>query len=158
MEKEEAIFAAGCFWGVESALRATDGVLDVEVGYTGGHSENPTYEEVCRGRTGHAEAARVVYDPARISFQGLVRRFFEIHDPTTLNRQGPDVGEQYRSAIFYLTPLQREEAALVLQQESESGRHKGAIVTELVPAGKFYPAEEYHQRYLEKRGGGTCHI
>ena len=139
-----ATFAAGCFWGVEAAFRTLPGVLDVIVGYTGGTTENPTYEEVCTGRTGHAEAVRVEYDPEKIMYEELLTFFFTIHDPTTRNRQGPDIGSQYRSAIFFHTPEQEAEARLFI---------KGKIVTEVEPAGPFYKAEEYHQRYHEKHGG-----
>ncbi len=139
-----ATFAAGCFWGVEAAFRTLPGVLDVVVGYTGGSTENPTYEEVCTDRTGHAEAVRVEYDPQKITYERLLEFFFTIHDPTTRNRQGPDIGSQYRSAIFYHTPEQEKAARALI---------KGKIVTEVVPAGPFYKAEEYHQRYHEKHGG-----
>ncbi len=143
-----ATFAAGCFWGVEAAFRTRPGVLDVVVGYTGGSTENPTYEEVCTGDTGHAEAVRVEYDPQKVTYEQLLDFFFTIHDPTTRNRQGPDIGSQYRSAIFYHTPEQEREARALI---------KGKIVTEIAPAGPFYKAEEYHQRYHEKHGG-SCSI
>ena len=139
-----ATFAAGCFWGVEAAFRTLPGVLDVVVGYTGGSTENPTYEEVCTDETGHAEAVRVEYDPKKITYEQLLEFFFTIHDPTTRNRQGPDIGSQYRSVIFYHTPEQERAARACI---------KGKIVTEVVPAGPFYKAEEYHQRYHEKHGG-----
>ncbi|MBS0616309.1 MAG: peptide-methionine (S)-S-oxide reductase MsrA [Verrucomicrobia bacterium] len=143
-----ATFAAGCFWGVEAAFRRLPGVLDVVVGYTGGTTENPTYEEVCMDRTGHAEAVRIEYDAEKISYDELLEFFFSIHDPTTKNRQGPDVGSQYRSAIFYHSPEQENAAR---------ARVKGKMVTEIVAAGPFYKAEEYHQRYHEKHGG-SCNF
>ena len=153
-----ASFAAGCFWGVEAAFRQVEGVLGTAVGYSGGHTENPTYESVCSGRTGHAETVEVDYDPAKVSYDQLLDVFWENHDPTTLNRQGPDVGEQYRSAIFFQTPEQ--EAAAIASKESleKSGRYKRPIVTEIKPASAFYRAEEYHQRYLEKHGLAHCRI
>jgi peptide-methionine (S)-S-oxide reductase len=154
----KAIFGAGCFWGVEAAFRQIEGVLGAAVGYSGGRQENPTYESVCSGRTGHAEVVEVEYDPSKVSFEQLLDVFWDNHDPTTLNRQGPDVGEQYRSAIFFLTPEQ--EAAAVASRESreKSGRYKRPIVTEIKPASAFYRAEEYHQRYLEKHGLAHCRI
>jgi len=151
-----ATFAAGCFWGVEAAFRKVEGVRSTEVGYTGGDLENPTYQEVCHDDTGHAEAVRVEYDPSVVSYGELLDVFWKVHDPTTLNRQGPDVGSQYRSAIFYNSPEQKAEAeASLAQQQKRIGRK---IVTELVPADRFYKAEDYHQQYLEKRGLATCHI
>lgn len=154
----KASFAAGCFWGVEAAFRQVEGVLETAVGYLGGRTENPTYESVCSGRTGHAETVEVEYDPAKVSYEQLLNVFWENHDPTTLNRQGPDVGEQYRSAIFFQTPEQ--EAAAIASKESreKSGRYKRPIVTEITPASTFYRAEEYHQRYLEKHGLAHCRI
>ncbi len=145
-----ATFAAGCFWGVEAAFRRVQGVTDVTVGYTGGHTEDPTYQEVCTGRTGHAEAVRVEYDPARIGYDDLLEVLWSIHDPAQSNRQGPDVGTQYRSAIF----VHDEEQAGVARASRErvQERLRDPVVTEIVPAGAFYPAEDYHQRYLEKRG------
>jgi peptide-methionine (S)-S-oxide reductase len=155
---DTATFAAGCFWGVEAAFRATPGVTATAVGYTGGSLPNPTYQDVCTGRTGHAEAVQVEYDPARVSYPDLLRVFFENHDPTTLNRQGPDVGSQYRSAIFFHTPEQQAAAAAAKQQLERSGAHRRPIVTEIAPAAAFYRAEDYHQQYLEKRGQATCRI
>jgi peptide-methionine (S)-S-oxide reductase len=155
---EEATFGAGCFWGVEAAFRQIPGVTATSVGYLGGTMRNPSYRDVCSGRTGHAEVVRVAYDPARISYNDLLRVFWENHDPTTLNRQGPDVGAQYRSAIFYHTPEQQAAAAASKAQLDASGRFRRAIVTEITPASDFYPAEEYHQQYLEKRGLSSCHI
>jgi len=146
----KATFGAGCFWHVEHLFAHTKGVRSTMVGYTGGHLSNPTYEDVCTNRTGHAEAVQVDYDPDEISYEELLGVFWNNHDPTTPNRQGPDVGIQYRSAIFYHTPEQRETAEESKAGLSESGRHKNRIVTEIVPAGAFYKAEEYHQRYFEK--------
>jgi peptide-methionine (S)-S-oxide reductase len=155
---EKATFGAGCFWGVEAAFRQIKGVISTAVGYSGGSYEDPTYRDVCTGRTGHAEVVQVVYDPARVSYEDLLRVFWENHNPTTLNRQGPDVGTQYRSAIFYHNPEQ-EAAALASKASLESsGRYRNRIVTEVTPASDFYPAEDYHQQYLEKRGLSTCHI
>ena len=153
---EKATFAAGCFWGVEELFRRTKGVINTSVGYTGGKSKNPTYEDVCTDRTGHAEAVLVEYDPKNISYDELLKIFWNNHDPTTPNRQGPDVGSQYRSAIFYHTEAQREEAERSRRELAESGRFKAPIVTEIVPATKFWKAEEYHQKYLLKKGGGSC--
>ncbi len=155
---EKATFAAGCFWGVEETFRQIRGVESTRVGYAGGRVPNPTYEQVCTDRTGHAEAVEVEFDPARVSYSDLLRVFWEMHDPTTPNRQGPDVGSQYRSVIFFHTP-QQESAARASKDELErSGRFRRPIVTEIVPAADFYPAEEYHQRYLAKRGlAAHCH-
>jgi len=154
---ETATFAAGCFWGVEDAFRQIPGVLDVAVGYTGGTKMNPSYEEVCTGRTGHAEAVEVKFDPAKVSFEQLLDAFWETHDPTTLNRQGPDVGHQYRSAIFYHSPEQQAAAVASRDRLQASGSLRRPIVTEIVPAQTFYRAEEYHQRYFEKTGQSSCH-
>ena len=156
--RETAILAGGCFWGMEDILRDIPGVLDTEVGYTGGTLENPTYEDVKTGTTGHAEAVRVVFDPRRISYEELLGFFFRMHDPTTVNRQGNDRGTQYRSAIFYHDEAQRRTAEQVKAQVAASGKWKDPIVTEIVPAGSFYPAEAYHQDYLEKHPDGySCH-
>lgn len=156
---EKATFAAGCFWGVEAAFRKIDGVTKTTVGYTGGKKTNPTYEEVCTDRTGHAEAVSVEYDPLKVSYEKLLGVFWNKHDPTTPNRQGPDVGSQYRSAIFYHTPEQRDAALSSKKRLEESGKHgRRRIVTEIVPATEFYPAEEYHQRYHEKHNMTTCRI
>ncbi|HEX3113144.1 MAG TPA: peptide-methionine (S)-S-oxide reductase MsrA [Candidatus Eisenbacteria bacterium] len=158
-EPAKATFAAGCFWGVESMFRAIPGVLDAVVGYTGGKTVNPTYEQVCTGRTGHAEAVEVTYDPERVSYDTLVQVFFENHDPTTPNRQGPDVGEQYRSAIFTHSPEQDRQAHEAVDRLTQAKRFRRSIVTQIVPAVPFYRAEEYHQRYFEKRGiAPTCHV
>ena len=154
-EHETAIFAGGCFWGVEYMLSGIPGVVDIEAGYTGGTTENPSYEEVCGRRTGHAEAVRVVFDPARISYETLARRFFEIHDPTQEDGQGPDLGEQYRSEIFYTTPAQRQTAERLVAELRRKGYD---VVTQVTPAGTFWPAEEYHQRYYERKGTTPyCH-
>ncbi len=147
-----AIFAAGCFWHVEHAFRQIEGVQEVESGYIGGHVENPTYKQVCNGGTGHAEAVRVAFDPQRVSYEQLLQVFWDCHDPTQVNRQGPDIGTQYRSAIFCLDEFQREAAERSRNEQEWSGRHKGRIATEIEPAGTFYRAEEYHQRYFEKNG------
>ena len=147
-----ATFAAGCFWGVEAAFREVKGVRATEVGYTGGTTENPSYEDVCTGATGHAEAVRVDYDPARVSYEELLAVFWAIHDPTQRDRQGPDVGTQYRSAIFVHDAAQEEAARASREALETSGRHARPVVTEIVPAGPFWRAEEYHQRYFEKRG------
>jgi len=158
VKTETAIFAAGCFWGVEANFRQIKGVKATAVGYTGGHAESPTYEDVCTDRTGHAEAVQVEYDPKQVSYEQLLKVFWENHDPTTVNRQGPDVGTQYRSAIFYHTPEQKAAAEATKQAMAAGGKYRRPIVTEIVPAGMFWKAEDYHQQYLEKRGMSTCHI
>ena len=155
---EKATFAAGCFWGVEAAFRQVPGVLDAAVGYSGGGFPEPTYEDVCTGRTGHAESVQVEFDPARVSYDQLLDVFWENHDPTTLNRQGPDVGSQYRSAIFFHRPEQEKAASESKAQLESSGRFRRPIVTEIAPASQFWLAEDYHQRYLEKRGLAHCKI
>jgi peptide-methionine (S)-S-oxide reductase len=155
---EKATFAAGCFWGVEAAFRQVPGVVDAAVGYTGGRLDNPTYEDVCTDRTGHAEAVDVEFDPARVSYDKLLDVFWENHDPTTLNRQGPDVGTQYRSAIFFHSPEQEKAARESKARQEANGRYRRPIVTEIAPAPKFWRAEDYHQRYLEKRGLAHCKI
>src|ERR1700680_2197136 len=155
---EKATFGAGCFWGVEAAFRQVKGVTSTAVGYMGGTLKNPSYEDVCTDKTGHAEVVQVEFDPSQVSYEELLRVFWENHDPTTLNRQGPDVGTQYRSAIFFHTPEQ-QAAALASQQELErTGAYKRPIVTAITPAGAFYRAEDYHQQYLEKRGQASCRI
>ena len=158
---EKATFAAGCFWGVEAAFRDLigKGVISVKSGYTGGHFKNPTYQDVCSDTTGHAEAVEIVYDPAKISYQQLLDTFWNIHDPTTPNRQGPDTGSQYRSAIFFHTPEQGKLASASREKLEKSGRFKSKIVTEIVPAGVFYPAEDYHQDYCRKHNiKHFCHL
>lgn len=154
----EATFGAGCFWGVEELFRKVDGVLSTSVGYMGGTKENPTYEEVCTDKTGHAEVVHLEYDPSVVSYERLLELFWENHNPTTLNRQGPDIGTQYRSVIFYHTPEQKESAEQSKQALEASGKWKDPIVTRIEPATTFYRAEEYHQRYLQKRGQSSCHI
>jgi peptide-methionine (S)-S-oxide reductase len=153
-----ATFGAGCFWGVEEAFRRTEGITETEVGYSGGSTENPTYREVCSDRTGHAEVVRVKYDPERVRYEDLLEVFWSSHDPTTLNRQGPDLGSQYRSVIFYHTPEQQAAAEASKQHQEASGRFRRPIVTQVVPAAPFYRAEEYHQKYLLKRGAASCHL
>lgn len=153
-----ATFAAGCFWGVEASFRRLPGVLDTQVGYTGGHTSDPTYREVCSGRTGHAEAVRVTYDPAVIGYLHLLDAFFGMHDPTTRNRQVPDVGPQYRSAIYFHDAEQETLARSRTHALDTYGRFERPIVTEIAPAGPFWPAEEYHQRYLQKREGAACAV
>ena len=148
----KATFGAGCFWGVEAAFRRLNGVNEAFSGYAGGDKDNPTYEEVCTGRTGHAEVVEVDYDPDKITYVELLDTFWAVHDPTTLNRQGPDVGTQYRSAIYFHTSEQQEAARNSLLSQSESGRYRDPIVTEITQASTFYKAEEYHQRYFEKHG------
>ncbi len=152
---ETAIFAAGCFWGVEAAFHQVPGVLDAVSGYTGGTAENPSYRDVCSGRTGHAEAVQVTYDPQKVTYEHLLGVFWRIHDPTTLNRQGPDVGSQYRSAIFVSGDEQREQAKQSLNREQQN--YSAPIVTQIQDAAPFYRAEEYHQRYFE-RNGVACHV
>jgi peptide-methionine (S)-S-oxide reductase len=161
MEKkmsEIATFGAGCFWGVEAAFGRIPGVLETAVGYSNGHMENPTYKDVCTDETGHAEVVQVTFDPAKVSFQQLLDAFWTIHDPTQVNRQGPDFGKQYRTAIFFHTPEQEAVAKASVAALNASGKFKRPIATEITPAGKFYRAEEYHQKYLEKRGATSCHI
>lgn len=153
---ELATFAAGCFWGVEAAFRRVKGVLDVTVGYTGGTLPDPDYRSVCSGRTGHAEAVLVRFDPEVVSYERLLEFFWKIHDPTTLNRQGPDVGNQYRSAIFTHSAEQEQSARRSLAALEASGQLRRPVVTQIVAASVFYPAEEYHQRYLEKHGRAHC--
>ncbi len=154
---ETATFAAGCFWGVEETFRKTEGVVSTMVGYTGGTKPNPTYREVCFKNTGHAEAVQVTYDPRKISYEQLLEVFWNNHNPTQYNRQGPDVGDQYRSAIFFHNPAQETAAKASKEKLEKAGRFNRPIVTQIVPAVTFYPAEEYHQRYLEKQGLSVCH-
>jgi peptide-methionine (S)-S-oxide reductase len=155
---QKATFAAGCFWGVEATFRAMPGVLATRVGYTGGKTENPTYKEVCTDRTGHAEAVEVEFDPAQVAYDGLLKVFWENHDPTQLNRQGPDWGSQYRSAIFFHSPEQEAQALASKEVLEKARRFSKPIVTQIVPAVEFFAAEDYHQQYLEKRGMASCHI
>jgi peptide-methionine (S)-S-oxide reductase len=156
--KEIATFGAGCFWGVEEAFRRVPGVLDAAVGYAGGQAAHPTYREVCTGRTGHAEAVQVEFDPAVVGYERLLELFWSIHDPTQLNRQGPDVGTQYRSVIFFHSPAQEAAARASKEKLERSGGSSRPVVTQILPAGEFWRAEEYHQRYFEKNGSGGCHI
>ena len=153
-----ATFAAGCFWQVEEAFSKVNGVVSTMVGYTGGKTKNPTYEKVCTDATGHAEAVHVEFNPSKVSYEELLVVFWSIHDPTQLNRQGPDVGSQYRSAIFYYSNKQKKPAEKLKIKLEEFKELKGKIRTQIEPAGKFYRAEDYHQRYLEKRGMAACHI
>lgn len=155
---EKATFGAGCFWGVEAAFRSVPGVISTMVGYCGGKTANPTYKEVCTDTTGHAEVVEVTYEPTHVAYEQLLDVFWENHDPTTPDRQGPDVGSQYRSVIFYHSPKQETAARASKEKLDKSGKLRRPIVTEIVPAAPFYKAEEYHQRYLEKRGLASCHI
>jgi peptide-methionine (S)-S-oxide reductase len=156
---EKATFAAGCFWGVEAAFRQVKGVVATTVGYSGGHTQNPTYKEVCTDRTGHAESVLVEYDPAKVSYEDLLDVFWQSHDPTQMNRQGADVGTQYRSAVFYHTPEQRDAAIASKERLQATPKYESRpIATEIVPASEFYRAEDYHQQYLEKRGLASCHL
>jgi peptide-methionine (S)-S-oxide reductase len=154
----KAIFAAGCFWGVEATFRQLPGVTSTRVGYTGGQTSNPTYKEVCTDRTGHAEAVEVTYDPAKLAYEKLLDVFWENHDPTQVNRQGPDFGTQYRTAIFFTTPEQETAARASKAALEKSHRFSKPIATQIVPAVTFYEAEDYHQQYLEKKGLASCHI
>jgi peptide-methionine (S)-S-oxide reductase len=155
---ELATFGAGCFWGVEALFRRLKGAHNTAVGYSGGQTSQPTYEQVCTDRTGHAEVVRVEFDPAEISYEQLLETFFANHDPTTRNRQGPDWGSQYRSVVFYHNEAQRAAAEAIRQRLDESGTFRRPIVTEIEPAAEFYVAEDYHQQYLEKRGRASCHL
>ena len=155
---KKAMFGAGCFWGVEVTFRNVPGVVDAAVGYSGGNLDNPTYKEVCTDTTGHAEVVQVEYDPAVVSYGALLDVFWNNHNPTTINQQGPDIGTQYRSAILYYDDEQREAAIASRDRLQASGKWRRAIVTEISPALEFWRAEEYHQRYLEKRGLANCHI
>lgn len=154
---QKATFGAGCFWGVESVFRRVNGVISTTVGYSGGSFKNPTYEHVCSGKTGHAEVVQVEFDPAMVSYDELLVVFWENHDPTTMNRQGPDVGDQYRSAIFYHDHEQKVRAETSKEKLVKNGRYKSPIVTEITPGAEFYRAEEYHQQYFDKRGMGAFH-
>jgi peptide-methionine (S)-S-oxide reductase len=155
---EIATFGAGCFWGVEAAFRRVPGVGDAVSGYSGGRTENPTYKEVCTDQTGHAEVVQVTFDPAKVSYEQLLDVFWKMHDPTQVNRQGPDFGKQYRTAIFFHTPEQQAKALTSKQALDASGKLHRPVATEITPVGTFWRAEEYHQRYLEKRGQESCHI
>lgn len=155
MNKEDAYFAGGCFWGIEDVFQKTPGVIDAVSGYMGGSTKNPTYEQVCTGQTGHAETVHVCFDSIQVSYKDLVKLFFEIHDPTQYNRQGPDIGTQYRSVIFYINEIQKDIAEQIIKQLKQA---KLPIVTQLLPVSTFYPAEEYHQNFTEKTGRGGCHL
>jgi peptide-methionine (S)-S-oxide reductase len=155
---EIATFAAGCFWGVEAKFRMIPGVEDAAVGYSNGRTQNPTYKDVCTDETGHAEVVQVTFDPAQVSYEKLLEAFWLLHDPTQMNRQGPDSGSQYRSAIFFHSPEQEAAAKKSKAALAASGKFRRPIATEITPAGAFYRAEEYHQRYLEKRGAASCHF
>ena len=157
-QMQKATFGAGCFWGVEAAFRELPGVVSAAVGYSGGHLPNPTYRDVCSGETGHAEVVEVEYDPSRVTFDQLLDLFWSIHDPTQLNRQGPDFGTQYRSVIFFHSPEQEAAARASLAKLESSGRLKRKIVTPILPASEFWRAEEYHQQYFEKHGLKSCHL
>jgi len=152
-----ATFAAGCFWGVEAHFRETSGVISTRVGYSGGNTLDPNYKQVCTGKTGHAEVIEINFDPDKISFEDLLYVFWKMHDPTTLNQQGPDIGSQYRSAVFYHDTQQQQQALTIKQNLNETNTFNSVIVTEITAAAIFYPAEEYHQCYLEKKGLGSCH-
>jgi len=154
---EKATFAAGCFWGVEEIFRNIKGVVKTTVGYTGGHTDNPTYRDVCSGTTGHAEAVQVEFDPLVVTYERLLEIFWDCHDPTTPNRQGPDFGTQYRSAVYYHNPEQEIIAKSSMENLEKEKRFNRTIVTEINPAVTFYPAEEYHQQYLKKQGAPSCH-
>ena len=154
---QTAIFAAGCFWGVQYYFDEVPGVVATEVGYIGGHTDQPTYEQVCSHTTGHAEAVRIEFDSEKISYETLLRQFFRMHDPTQLNRQGPDVGDQYRSAIFYMNADQKAEAEKIISELNKT-KFSGRVVTTLEEATKFWPAEAYHQKFTERTGRGMCHI
>ncbi|HEY5549831.1 MAG TPA: peptide-methionine (S)-S-oxide reductase MsrA [Candidatus Saccharimonadales bacterium] len=157
-DKQTAILAAGCFWGVQYYFDQVPGIVETEVGYIGGKVDNPSYEQVCSHTTGHAEATKITFDPKKVSYETLLKHFFRIHDPTQLNRQGPDVGDQYRSAIFYLNDGQKEQARKTLDLLSNSKKYDKPIVTTLEKAGQFWPAERYHQKYTERTGLGMCHV
>jgi methionine-S-sulfoxide reductase len=156
MTKQTAILAAGCFWGVQYYFDQVPGVLSSQAGYTGGQTVNPTYEQVCRGNTGHAEAVKLEFDSAAVSYAALLQHFFRLHDPTQLNRQGPDVGSNYRSAIFYLNPAQKQQALAAVQ--AAQATHQRPVVTQITAASQFYPAEDYHQKYTQTTGRGACHV
>jgi peptide-methionine (S)-S-oxide reductase len=156
--QEIATFGAGCFWGIEAAFRRIPGVLDAAVGYSGGRTENPSYQDVCTDTTGHAEVVQVTFDPEKVSYDQLLDVFWTVHDPTQVNRQGPDYGRQYRTAIFFHSPEQEAAAKKSKQALEASGKLRRPIATEITPAAPFWRAEEYHQRYLEKRGAASCHI
>ena len=158
MAEEKATFGAGCFWGVQAEFDKVEGVVSTQVGFMGGTLENPSYRDVCGHKTGHAEVVEVTFDPEKVPYEKLLDVFWSVHDPTTLNRQGPDVGDQYRSAIFYHSEEQKAAAEASKAAQERSGRFRRPIVTQVVPAQTFWRAEDYHQKYLEKRGAASCHI
>ena len=158
MSEQTASFAAGCFWGVEARFREVGGVLDAVSGYMGGHTQNPSYQDICRGDTGHAEAVQVVFNDEQVSYRELLDLFFDLHNPTTLNRQGPDFGSQYRSAVFWHNDEQRATAEQKIDEINASGKWPDPVVTEVAKAPEFWRAEEYHQRYFEKHGAGFCKV
>ena len=158
MTEKTASFAAGCFWGVEARFREITGVIDAAVGYMGGETDNPNYQQVCSGNTGHAESVQLMFDDTRVSYAELLDAFFALHNPTTRDRQGPDFGNQYRSAVFWHDAEQREEAEKKMAELDASGKWRDPVVTQLAEAGRFWRAEEYHQRYLEKNSGGFCKL
>jgi methionine-S-sulfoxide reductase len=158
MKREEAIFGAGCFWGVQYYFDQVPGVIETEVGYSGGHTDNPSYEQVLPHTTGHAEATKVVFDPSKVTYETLLKQFFRMHDPTQLNHQGPDVGDNYRSAIFYKDEAQKQAAQKIIDKLNASGKYKKPIVTTLEKFTKFWPAEDYHQKFSQRTGRGVCHI
>ncbi len=158
MKTEKAIFAAGCFWGVQNYFDQVPGVVKTTVGYTGGHADNPTYEQVCTHTTGHAEATEIEFDPQKVSYETLVKHFFKMHDPTQVNRQGPDIGDSYRSAIFYTSDEQKTIAEKIKAELEAAKKFDEPIATEITKATTFWKAEEYHQKYVEKNGVGVCHI
>jgi peptide-methionine (S)-S-oxide reductase len=155
---EKATFGAGCFWGVEATFRSIPGMVSTLVGYCGGKTDNPTYQDVCTDTTGHAEVVEITFDPAQLPYEQLLETFWKLHDPTTPNRQGPDVGSQYRSVIFFHSPAQEAAARAAKERLDKSGKFRNPVVTQIVPAVPFYKAEDYHQRYLEKRGLASCHL
>lgn len=158
MGTELATFGAGCFWGVEAAFRRIPGVKDTAVGYSGGKTSSPSYQEVCTDRTGHAEAVQVEFDASKVKYEELLAAFFDLHDPTQVDQQGPDVGSQYRSVVFFHSPEQRQQARAMIEKLEESETFGDPIATQVVPFEQFWRAEEYHQRYLEKRGVASCHL
>ena len=155
---EKATFGAGCFWGVEATFRSIPGVVSTLVGYCGGKTDNPTYQDVCTDTTGHAEVVEITFDPAQLPYEQLLETFWKLHDPTTPNRQGPDVGSQYRSVIFFYSPAQEAAARAARERLDKSGKFRNPVVTQIIPAAPFYKAEDYHQHYLEKRGLASCHL
>ena len=155
---EKATFGAGCFWGVEATFRSIPGVVSTLVGYCGGKTDNPTYQDVCTDTTGHAEVVEITFDPAQLPYEQLLETFWKLHDPTTPNRQGPDVGSQYRSVIFFYSPAQEAAARAARERLDKSGKFRNPVVTQIIPAAPFYKAEDYHQSYLEKRGLASCHL